>query len=97
MDGGFEERLAGRSAWLKSLLLDQSFIAGVGNIYADEALWLARLHPLRAADTLNRDEVARLHRSIRKVLSVVSTTFRFAIGRQKLGQPVPESNLVLES
>jgi len=63
-----EERLAGRSARLKSLLLDQSFIAGVGNIYADEALWLAGLHPLRTADTLNRDEVARLHRSIRKVL-----------------------------
>ena len=42
------ERLRGRSARLKTLLLDQSFIAGVGNIYADEALWRARLHPLRA-------------------------------------------------
>ena len=62
------ERLARRSAKLKTLLLDQSFIAGVGNIYADEALWRARLHPLRAADTLNDDEVRRLHRSIRKVL-----------------------------
>ena len=45
-------RLKGRSARLKTLLLDQTFIAGVGNIYADEALWRARLHPLRAADTL---------------------------------------------
>jgi formamidopyrimidine-DNA glycosylase len=62
------ERLRGRSARLKSLLLDQSFIAGVGNIYADEALWLARLHPLRSADSLTRDEVQRLHRSIRRVL-----------------------------
>jgi formamidopyrimidine-DNA glycosylase len=62
------DRLKGRSARLKTLLLDQSFIAGVGNIYADEALWLARLSPLRAADTLSQDEVARLHRSIRKVL-----------------------------
>jgi formamidopyrimidine-DNA glycosylase len=62
------ERLARRSAKLKTLLLDQSFIAGVGNIYADEALWRARLHPLRAADTLEPGEVARLHRSIRKVL-----------------------------
>ncbi len=62
------ERLAGRSARLKSLLLDQSFIAGVGNIYADEALWLARLNPLRGADTLTPDEVRRLHRSIRRVL-----------------------------
>ena len=62
------ERLARRSAKLKTLLLDQSFIAGVGNIYADEALWRARLHPLRAADTLDGDEIRRLHRSIRKVL-----------------------------
>ena len=62
------ERLAGRSARLKTLLLDQSFIAGVGNIYADEALWRARLHPLRRADSLTPDEVRRLHRSIRLVL-----------------------------
>ncbi len=61
-------RLARRSAKLKSLLLDQSFIAGVGNIYADEALWWARLHPLRAADSLEEAEIRRLHRSIRKVL-----------------------------
>jgi len=64
----FAERLRGRSARLKTLLLDQSFIAGVGNIYADEALWRARLHPLRAADTLTPDEVRRLHRAIRSVL-----------------------------
>jgi formamidopyrimidine-DNA glycosylase len=64
----FVERLRGRSARLKSLLLDQSFIAGVGNIYADEALWRARLHPLRTADSLSVDEARRLHRSIRSVL-----------------------------
>ena len=62
------ERLRGRSARLKTLLLDQSFIAGVGNIYADEALWRARLHPMRRADTLNEADVRRLHRSIRHVL-----------------------------
>ena len=62
------DRLKGRSARLKTLLLDQSFIAGVGNIYADEALWLARLNPMRAANTLGPGEVRRLHRSIRKVL-----------------------------
>jgi formamidopyrimidine-DNA glycosylase len=61
-------RLKGRSARLKTLLLDQTFIAGVGNIYADEALWRARLHPLRAADTLTPEEVRRLHRAIRSVL-----------------------------
>ncbi|HEY7333110.1 MAG TPA: bifunctional DNA-formamidopyrimidine glycosylase/DNA-(apurinic or apyrimidinic site) lyase [Candidatus Limnocylindria bacterium] len=64
----FAERLRGRSARLKTLLLDQSFVAGVGNIYADEALWRARLHPLRAADTLTTDEVRRLHRAMRGVL-----------------------------
>jgi formamidopyrimidine-DNA glycosylase len=64
----FAERLRGRSARLKTLLLDQSFVAGVGNIYADEALWRARLHPLRAADTLTTDEVRRLHRAVRGVL-----------------------------
>jgi formamidopyrimidine-DNA glycosylase len=64
----FAERLARRSARLKTLLLDQSFIAGVGNIYADEALWRARLHPLRAADTLSEADVRRLHRTVRQVL-----------------------------
>jgi len=64
----FAERLARRSAKLKSLLLDQGFVAGVGNIYADEALWRARLHPLRTADTLTETEVRRLHRAVRQVL-----------------------------
>ncbi len=64
----FAARLKGRSARLKTLLLDQSFVAGVGNIYADEALWRARLHPLRAADTLTSEEVPRLHRAVRAVL-----------------------------
>ncbi len=64
----FRERLGHRSGRLKSLLLDQSFVAGIGNIYADEALWRARLHPLRTADTLNHEESRRLHRSIRTVL-----------------------------
>ncbi|MGQ0607854.1 MAG: bifunctional DNA-formamidopyrimidine glycosylase/DNA-(apurinic or apyrimidinic site) lyase [Chloroflexota bacterium] len=64
----FAERLSRRSAKLKALLLDQSFIAGVGNIYADEALWRARLHPLRTADSLDEGDVKRLHRAVRQVL-----------------------------
>jgi len=64
----FAARLLGRSARLKTLLIDQSFIAGVGNIYADEALWRARLHPLRAANTLTAVELRRLHRAVRAVL-----------------------------
>ena len=53
---------------IKPLLLDQSVIAGIGNIYADEALWRARLHPLRSSDTLNDGEVGRLRDSIRDAL-----------------------------
>lgn len=64
-----KERLAGRSTILKSLLLDQSFVAGVGNIYADEALHIAKLHPLRRANTLTNAEIKRLHSAIRQALS----------------------------
>src|SRR5579875_3609175 len=62
------ERLAGRRARLKALLLDQHVVAGLGNIYADEALWRARLHPARSASSLAPDEVQRLHDAIQAVL-----------------------------
>ncbi len=62
------EALAGRRAPLKSALLDQRRLAGVGNIYADEALWRARLHPLRPAGELSAEEIAALHRGIRAAL-----------------------------
>jgi formamidopyrimidine-DNA glycosylase len=53
---------------LKPLLLDQGFIAGLGNIYTDEALHLAKLHPLRISDSLTRTETAHLHAAIRATL-----------------------------
>ena len=53
---------------LKPLLLDQKFLAGVGNIYADEALYLARLHPLRLSGTLSQEQAAALLSGIRQVL-----------------------------
>jgi formamidopyrimidine-DNA glycosylase len=53
---------------IKVLLLDQRAIAGIGNIYAIEALWRARIHPLRKAGSLRADEVARLHEAIRWAL-----------------------------
>lgn len=56
-----------RSA-IKPLLLDQTAIAGVGNIYAIEALWRARIHPLRSAGSLRPEEVQRLHEALRWVL-----------------------------
>jgi formamidopyrimidine-DNA glycosylase len=61
-------RLAGRRTSVKAAILDQRTLAGVGNIYADEALWRARLHPLRAAGELSSAEVAALHREIRRAL-----------------------------
>jgi formamidopyrimidine-DNA glycosylase len=60
--------MEGRRAPVKAFLLDQRRIAGVGNIYADEALWRARIHPLRPAGSLDRAEVARLHRALRAAL-----------------------------
>ncbi|MDJ0883598.1 MAG: bifunctional DNA-formamidopyrimidine glycosylase/DNA-(apurinic or apyrimidinic site) lyase [Desulfobacterales bacterium] len=63
-----ERRLRGRRRMLKPLLLDQRFIAGLGNIYVDEALWDAGLHPMRTTDTLGQADIRRLHRAIRKVL-----------------------------
>ncbi|MFQ6100460.1 MAG: bifunctional DNA-formamidopyrimidine glycosylase/DNA-(apurinic or apyrimidinic site) lyase [Anaerolineae bacterium] len=62
------EMLARRRGRIKPLLLNQRFLAGLGNIYTDEALWRAGIHPLRRADTLTPIEVRRLHRAIQSVL-----------------------------
>lgn len=59
----------GRSAAVKALLLDQSICAGVGNIYADEALFAARIHPARPAGSLTLDEIAALQVAVRDVLA----------------------------
>lgn len=65
----FGQRLAGRRGRLKSLLTDQAFLAGVGNIYADEALWAARLHPLRSAASVSPAAAARLLGELRRILA----------------------------
>ncbi len=54
---------------IKALLCDQNIIAGIGNMYADEALFDAQIHPLRKAKDLNGEEVQRLHQAIRQVLN----------------------------
>jgi formamidopyrimidine-DNA glycosylase len=64
----FAEMTMSRSRQIKPLLLDQAFIAGLGNIYVDEALHLARLHPLCRANTLDRADTDRLLTAIRSVL-----------------------------
>ncbi|HET9016422.1 MAG TPA: bifunctional DNA-formamidopyrimidine glycosylase/DNA-(apurinic or apyrimidinic site) lyase [Thermomicrobiaceae bacterium] len=73
-DERFAAMLAGRRRAVKPLLLDQTFLAGVGNIYADEALFAARLHPLRPAASLTSRESSRL-------LSAVRATLQSAIDR----------------
>jgi formamidopyrimidine-DNA glycosylase len=64
------QSLAGRRGAIKQVLLSQDVIAGLGNIYADEALFYARIHPLRRADSLSPEEVQRLHEGIVAVLTL---------------------------
>ncbi len=61
-------RLRLRRRQLKPLLLDQAFIAGLGNIYVDEALWESKIHPCRIAVSLTETEIGALHRAIPRVL-----------------------------
>lgn len=72
--------LLSRRRAMKPLLLDQTLVAGLGNIYVDEALFRAGIHPLQPADQLTDDQIERLHRSIVAVLSEAienrGTTFR---------------------
>ena len=63
-----EGRLARRTAPLKAAVLDQRTVGGLGNIYADEAFWHARLHPQRPAGDLSSEEIAALRDAIRKAL-----------------------------
>jgi len=62
------QRLSQRTAPIKALLCDQGFVAGIGNMYADEALFLARIHPLRSGKSLSQSEIERLHHAIQQVL-----------------------------
>jgi formamidopyrimidine-DNA glycosylase len=64
----FKKLFQGRKARLKSLLLNQNFIAGIGNIYADEILFQAKLHPLTHASHLGSDDLKRLLKAMRDVL-----------------------------
>lgn len=61
-------KLASRHRMIKAILLDQSFIAGIGNIYADESLFEAGIHPMRSGDSLSSSECVRLRDAVRKIL-----------------------------
>lgn len=65
----FLTRLRARRGHIKPLLLNQTFVAGVGNIYADESLWYAKIHPLREAQSLTDKEASNLYNAIRRVFT----------------------------
>ena len=62
------QRLANRKAPMKALLCEQSVIAGIGSMYADEALFATKIHPLRLGGSLSQEEIERLHSAIRRIL-----------------------------
>lgn len=85
----FSARIAGRHAMIKALLLNQRVLAGLGNIYADESLWRARLHPQRLASRLKPAEIRALWRAMRRVLeaAIRSGGSTFSDYRNADGQP----------
>jgi len=106
----FHRRLQARRRQLKPLLLDQSFLAGLGNIYVDEALHLARLHPLTLANNLSRRQAGNLLAAIRQVLregirrngSSIDWVYRGGDFQnqfrayQRTGEPCPECGTLIE-
>ncbi|MFC1933761.1 Fpg/Nei family DNA glycosylase, partial [Chloroflexota bacterium] len=62
------QRLAKRKAPMKALLCEQNLVAGIGSMYADEALFAAGIHPLRSGESLSQQEINRLHHAIRQIL-----------------------------
>ena len=75
---------------LKPLLLDQSLLAGLGNIYVDEALWGAGLHPLRTVESLDDADVGRLYEAIKEVLDLALT---YGVARIINGRAIPGARL----
>jgi formamidopyrimidine-DNA glycosylase len=64
----FQEILVNQKRRIKKVLMDQKLIAGIGNIYSDEILWDAKIHPFQTVDTLNDDELRRIFKAIKKIL-----------------------------
>jgi len=73
----FLERLGRRRGGVKALLMDQRFVAGVGNLVADEVLWQARLHPRRRVESLADEERGRLYRTMHSVLKEMVAKFDY--------------------
>jgi formamidopyrimidine-DNA glycosylase len=98
----FRQRLRPHRGEIKGVLTDQTFVAGIGNAYADEICWRAGLYPFRRRPSLSADEVARLYTAMRAVLAEATATLRTRMGETidvevrdflavhgKAGQPCP--------
>ena len=64
----FKERFKNKKGKIKQVLMDQQVIAGIGNIYSDEILWEAKIHPLRDVGTLNNEELGKIYIAMQKIL-----------------------------
>jgi formamidopyrimidine-DNA glycosylase len=76
----FRERLRRHRGEIKGILTNQTFVAGIGNAYADEILWRAGLYPFRRRPSLSDEEVARLYEAMRAVLDEAVETLRARVG-----------------
>lgn len=64
----FQERLAGKKGKIKTVLMDQTVFAGIGNIYSDEILWLSGIHPMKPVSSLTKEELKNIYNSAKKIL-----------------------------
>ena len=79
----FSNLIMNKNRMIKPLLLDQAFIAGIGNIYADEALWLSKIHPKKIAKSINLDDQKKLYHSIKEVLKIGIRNRGTSLGKGK--------------
>jgi formamidopyrimidine-DNA glycosylase len=86
----FKKRLAQTSRKIKEVLLGQEVVAGVGNIYADESLWLSRIHPLRPADSLKPAEVKKLYGAVKEIMAKAVEAGGSTLSDQSYQQPSGE-------
>jgi formamidopyrimidine-DNA glycosylase len=107
-EAAFSERAKAKRSEVRSLLQDQTFVSGIGNAYADEILWDARLHPKRRVGSLTKDELHHLYVSLRSVvargLAEVETAMPAQLGekprahlqvRGRAGKPCPRCGALL--
>lgn len=87
---GFKQTLKKTKRKIKDVLLSQEAVAGVGNIYADESLWMSKIHPERAADSLKPFELKRLHQAIKDVMQRAIEAGGSTLSDQSYQQPSGE-------